>query len=112
MNREGLFSAALGITPPWVVTAVTFSKERKRIDITLDFPRGSTFPCSVCGKAAKAYDTTEETWRHLNIFQYEAYLHARIPCVDCPDSGCGIKKITVPWARAGSGFTLFYLRPW
>lgn len=108
MNQEALFSAALGITPPWEVTAVTFSKEQKRLDISIDFPRGSTFACPVCGEAAKAYDTTEETWRHLNFFQYEAYLHARVPRVNCPNSGCGIKKISVPWARAGSGFTLLF----
>jgi len=108
MNQETLFSTALGITPPWEVTAVTFSKEQKRLDISIDFPRGSTFACPVCGEAAKAYDTTEETWRHLNFFQYEAYLHARVPRVNCPNSGCGIKKISVPWARAGSGFTLLF----
>jgi transposase len=108
MNQEALFSAALGITPPWEVTAVTFSKEEKRLDITIDFPRGSTFSCPVCGAEAKAYDTTEETWRHLNFFQYEAYLHARVPRVNCPNNGCGIKKIAVPWARPGSGFTLLF----
>jgi transposase len=108
MNQEALFSAALGITPPWEVTAVTFSKEEKRLDITIDFPRGSTFACPVCGAEAKAYDTTEETWRHLNFFQYDAYLHARVPRVNCPKSGCGIKKISVPWARPGSGFTLLF----
>jgi transposase len=108
MNQETLFSAALGITPPWEVTAVTFSKEEKRLDITIDFPRGSTFACPVCGEEAKAYDTMEETWRHLNFFQYEAYLHARVPRVSCPNSGCGIKKISVPWARPGSGFTLLF----
>jgi transposase len=108
MKEEALFSLALGITPPWEVTTVTFSKEEKRLDITIDFARGSTFPCPVCGAEAKAYDTKEETWRHLNFFQYEAYLHARVPRVDCPNSGCGIKKIVVPWARAGSGFTLLF----
>ncbi|WP_435548660.1 transposase family protein [Desulfobacterium sp. N47] len=43
-------------------------------------------------------------WRHLNFFQHEAYLTARVPRVDCGD--CGIKTVEVPWARSGSGFTL------
>lgn len=43
----------------------------------------------------------------MNFFQHEAYLHARVPRVDC-SHGCGIKQIDVPWARSGSGFTLLF----
>jgi transposase len=46
------------------------------------------------------------TWRHLNFFQHEAYLHARVPRVRCDK--CGIKTVNVPWARPGSGFTLLF----
>jgi transposase len=45
-------------------------------------------------------------WRHLNFFQHQAWLHARVPRVRCPN--CGIKKINVRWARPGSGFTLLF----
>lgn len=108
MQPEALFGIALGITPPWEVTEVAFSKESNRLDITIDFQRGATFACPVCGAPAPAYDTTEKEWRHLNFFQYEAYLHARVPRVNCPNEGCGVKQVTVPWARAGSGFTLLF----
>ncbi|MBF0562009.1 MAG: transposase family protein [Alphaproteobacteria bacterium] len=60
-----------------------------------------------CGAVGcKAYDTEEATWRHLNFFQHEAYLHARVPRVKCPD--CGVQRVSVPWARPGSGFTLLF----
>ena len=108
MQPEALFGMALGIVPPWEVTEVSFSKESNRLDITIDFQRGATFLCPVCGTPAPAYDTTEKTWQHLNFFQYEAYLHARVPRVNCPNEGCGVKQIQVPWARAGSGFTLLF----
>jgi transposase len=108
MQPEALFGMALGIVFPWEVTEVSFSKESNRLDITIDFQRGSTFPCPICGSSAPAYDTTEKTWRHLNFFQYEAYLHAFVPRVNCPNEGCGVKQIQVPWARAGSGFTLLF----
>ena len=108
MQPEALFGMALGIVPPWEVTEVSFSQEANRLDITIDFQRGATFACPVCGAPAPAYDTTEKTWRHLNFFQYEAYLHARVPRVNCPNEGCGVKQIQVPWARAGSGFTLLF----
>jgi transposase len=76
MQPEMLFGMALGITPPWEVTEVAFFKESNRLDITIDFQKGATFACPVCGAPATAYDTTEKEWRHLNFFQYEAYLHA------------------------------------
>ena len=50
--------------------------------------------------------TPSGTWRHLNFFQHEAYLHARVPRVRCDK--CGIKTVNVPWARPGSGFTLLF----
>ena len=108
MNPESLFGIALGINPPWEVVGIEFSKEAKRLDIKISFQRGATFDCPVCGAPVPAYDTTEKTWRHLNFFQYEAYLTARVPRVKCPNAGCGVKQVQVPWARAGSGFTLLF----
>ncbi len=55
-------------------------------------------------RGCPAYDTEERTWRHLNFFQHETYLHARVPRAECPQ--CGVKTVAVPWARPGSGFTL------
>lgn len=108
MQSEALFGLALGITSPWEVTSVTFDKASNRIDIHIDFQRGGKFPCPVCGNPSPVHDTTEKEWRHLNFFQYEAYLHARVPRVKCPSSDCGVKLVQVPWARAGSGFTLLF----
>lgn len=108
MNPESLFGIALGIVFPWQVEGVEFSKESKRLDIKIGFQRGATFACPVCGKQAPAYDTKEKTWRHLNFFQYEAYLTARVPRVQCPGPECGVKQVSVPWARDDSGFTLLF----
>ena len=108
MNPETLFAVALGIVPPWEVVGVEFSQENKRLDIKIDFTRGSTFACPVCGTAAPVHDTTEKTWRHLNFFQYETYLTARVPRTKCSGTDCGVKQVQVPWARTGSGFTLLF----
>jgi transposase len=103
-----LFAAALGVTPPWEVEGIEFSKEDKRLDIKIGFRRGATFPCPVCGTAAPVHDTHEKTWRHLNFFQFDAYLTARVPRVKCPNTDHGVKQVPVPWGRAGSGFTLLF----
>jgi transposase len=107
MRDTDLFRMALGIEPPWVVTKSEFDVVAKRLDIHLDFARGSRFACPQCGvSGCAAYDSEDKTWRHLNFFQHEAYLHARVPRVTCRD--CGIKQVSVPWARPDSGFTLLF----
>lgn len=43
----------------------------------------------------------------LPSFQFEAWLHAEVPRVAC--TACGkTTQVPVPWARAGSGFTLLF----
>jgi transposase len=110
MNDLTLFQLALGLENPWFVSSSTFDVDKKRLDIRIDFKPGSTFTCPHCGqKGVKAYDTTEMTWRHLNFFQDEAYLTARVPRISC--SECGVVKLqSFPWARRESGFTLLSRR--
>jgi len=107
MRDIEIFQLALGLTPPWEVVSSDFDPQQKRLDIKIDFPRGSTFVCPKCGQPGhKAYDTVEKTWRHLNFFQHEAYLTARVPRIRCDK--CGFQRVTVPWARFASGFTLLF----
>jgi transposase len=102
-----LFQMALGLGAPWHVARSEFDAASRRLDLYLDFASGGTFPCPECGaRGCKAYDSTEKTWRHLNFFQHEAYLHVRTPRVRC--RRCGVKLVEVPWARHGSGFTLLF----
>jgi transposase len=107
LRDTNLLQLALGLTPPWTVTHADFDPEAHRLDIEIDFAPGSRFACPTCGAAdCPAYDTERKTWRHLNFFQHQAYLHARVPRVRC--DGCGIKTAGVPWARPDSGFTLLF----
>jgi transposase len=108
VDQKTLFAAALGLATPWEVWSVRFQPKEKRLDISIGFPPGSLFTCPICQSPnAKAYDTDEKGWRHLNFFEHEAWLNARVPRVKC-DQGCGVKRIDVPWARPGSGFTLLF----
>jgi len=106
MDDIKLFQLALGLTPPWQVRDCRFDPTQRRLDIDLDFPKGSEFACPECGAPAKAYDTQDKQWRHLDFFQHACQLHARLPRVNCPK--CGVRQVSVPWARPGSGFTLLF----
>ncbi|MGZ6639804.1 MAG: ISL3 family transposase [Solirubrobacteraceae bacterium] len=102
-----LFQAALGLSEPWQVASVEFDPAGKRLDLRIDFEKGSRFACPECGRAdCPVHDTEEKTWRHLDFFQHQAYLTARVPRVLCPEHK--VRLVEVPWARERSGFTLLF----
>jgi len=107
MRETDLFAQALGLAAPWFVDECRFDAQQKQLDLYLDFTPGGLFACPHCDRIeCKAYDTEEKTWRHLNFFEHVTYLHARTPRIECP--GCGVKTVSVSWAREDSGFTLLF----
>lgn len=107
MRDTTLMQQALGLTTPWTVVRSDFDSEVGRLDVQIDFIPGSRFACPNCGATdCPAYDTQRKTWRHLNFFQHQTYLNARVPRVRCET--CGIRQVGVPWARSDSGFTLLF----
>ena len=104
---ESLFTSALGLRAPWRVEKVELDTGRRRIDfdLTCDAKR---LACPVCGLADQGiHDRQKRDWRHLDFFQYEAWLHAEVPRIAC--SGCAkTTQMEVPWAREGSGFTALF----
>src|SRR6266516_6276715 len=94
MRDLELFSRALGLQEPWRVVEPSFEA-------------GARFACPVCERPGCAvHDTSEQSWRHLDFFQHQAYLRARVPRVRCPEHG--VRQVELAWARAGSGFTLLF----
>lgn len=102
MNIQNqLFEAALGITEPMYIESVTLDGNALRINVK--FRRGAEFPCPVCGKLCKCYDSKREQWQHLHFWQYRTFVTFDTPRVQCSD--CGIRKFVPPWTRANSDFT-------
>jgi transposase len=104
---EALFTSALGLQLPWAVGDVKLDTAKRRIDFEV-LCKGSRFACPQCGQAdQRIHDRLRRSWRHLDFFQFEAWLHADVPRVAC--TGCGkTTQMSVPWAREGSGFTALF----
>jgi transposase len=104
---EALFTSALGLQAPWVVREVRLDTAKHRIDFDVECKQ-PLLACPACGAAGqKVHDRLQRSWRHLDFFQYEAWLHAEVPRVGC--TACGkTTQMSVPWAREGSGFTLLF----
>lgn len=109
MNSAQLFEMALGLESPWFIKDIQMSKEEGKthgqIDIYLDFQRGHRFR-DASGHRCAVHDTVERTWQHLNFFQHTCLLHARLPRL--ATAAGKAETAAVPWARAGSGFTLLF----
>ena len=104
---EALFTSALGLQVPWVVEDVKLDTAKRRIDFEIRC-RATRLACPACGAAAQpVHDRLRRSWRHLDFFQFEAWLHCDVPRVACGGcGGCGkTTQLGVPWARPGSGFT-------
>lgn len=110
MFTKPLFEIALNIQEPWYIKDIQFNVENKRLDIYIDFRRGAIFHYesakeNIAGDF-KAYDTVDKEWRHLNFFEHECYLHARIPRLNINKT---VKRlIEPPWSGLSNGFTLLF----
>lgn len=109
MNSNEIFTIALNLSRPWFVETATFNASDssliKELHLYINFERGGEFELED-GTLCKAYDTEDRVWQHLDFFQHKCYLHARVPRVE--ESNGSIKRVSVPWARANSGFTLMF----
>jgi len=109
MNSKEIFSLAIGLSEPWFIREIELRKPEGTIsgelNIYIDFKRGSRFVYEGIPDSS-VHDTVERKWQHLNFFQHNCYLNARVPRIKLPNGK--VKTIQVPWARKGSGFTLLF----
>lgn len=105
---DKLFTAALQLQKPWYVERVEFEKGpgrgTKELHIYLKHLPRVKF--SVEEEEYSVYDHQERVWRHLNFFEHECYIHARVPRVKTKSGNTLL--VDVPWAQAGSSFTLLF----
>lgn len=110
MLTKELFELALHIQSPWYIEDIQFNPDSKRLDIYINFYKGSLFHYESAAENItgdyKAYDTQFKEWRHLNFFEHECYLHARVPRVKIDDDI--IRLISPPWSGIGNGFTMLF----
>ena len=72
-----------------------FDQENKRLHIYLNYRRDAKFSCPHCENANnKVHDIVNQdrTWKHLDFWEYETILQARLPrikCSECNNSAVG-----------------------
>ena len=76
MNNLDLFSLALGLQSPWILTSVKLEEgqnKQKELHISISHSRGSQF-IDESGVMCGVHDTKERVWRHLNFFEHECII--------------------------------------
>lgn len=107
MQDIEVFRQLLGLTPPWEVTSVELKLAEGHVEVLVGHAPGRKFPCAKCGRELPVADHAEErTWRHLDTFEYQTRLRARVPRVSCSEHGK--LQVQVPWAEPRSRFTLMF----
>ena len=106
MDELQIFTLALGLEAPWHIEALQFepTDSGKVLHITVGHEKRTQFAYE--DQSYAVYDHQERTWRHLDFFEHECYLHARVPRVKT--SSGQVKLVEVPWAKPGSSFTLLF----
>ena len=111
MSPNDLFAEALPLRRPWIISDSRLESkpgEPRRLHLTVDLEEGCRrLACPECDAPdCPVHDRLDRQWKHLNFWQYETILSARVPRVKC--DRCGVHQVGVPWAREGSGFTLLF----
>ena len=109
MRDTDFFREVLGLKKPWKVDRVSVSSEQKEVDVWFEHRCRAKFVCPECRLPLPIYDhVPARRWRHLDHGGWLTWVHARIPRVFCLEHG--VRQATVPWALAGSRFTLAFER--
>jgi len=107
MQDRELYRQILGIESPWYVERVDLQLKQGEIHVYLEHKEEVEWRCPECEKACTLFDhQPERQWRHLDTCQYRTVLHARVPRSDCAEHGA--RGVRLPWAEAGSRFTLLF----
>lgn len=96
----------LGISKPWYIKKIELLGEdpQRELHIYIDHEKLTRFHHG--DRDYAVYDHQPRVWHHLRFFQYECFLHARVPRVKLDDGK--VKLIEVPWSQSGSSFTLLF----
>lgn len=105
MTNE-LFEQALGIAAPWYVNGVDFNVGERRLTVNVDFVAGSRFTVEGHEGEHPVHDTVVKRYQHLNFFQHQCFLEARVPRCKLPDGS--VRHVAPDWEGRLSGFTLLF----
>jgi transposase len=109
MHDVELYQQILGLSSPWSVERVELDAVAQRVVVSVSHAEGVRWRCPQCDRECTTYDHGDErTWRHLDTCQFQTFLRARVPRMNCPVHG--VVQAEVPWAEPRGRFTMLFER--
>lgn len=106
MDEVSLYERILQLKPPWCVEYVERNEKDGAVTVHVGIDDEAQLPCPVCSKSAPRYDKRTRRWRHLDTCQFQTYVVADVPRINCEQHGC--LTIEVSWAERNSRFTQMF----
>jgi len=106
MDQQTLYERILGLSSPWHVTGVDLNEDHQEVTVHVSCDAGVKLPCPLCGQPSPRYDSRRRTWRHLDTCQFQTWVTADVPRVQCAQHGC--RTVQVPWAEGNSRYTQLF----
>jgi len=100
------YAQLIGLERPWQVSRVEVSHEDQEVRIFVTRASRPKLRCPECDRPCGRYDGRERRWRHLDTMQYQTFLIAEVPRVECAEHG--VRQVAVPWSDPGSRFTALF----
>ena len=110
MQDTELYRQILGLPSDWIISDVILDLVAQTVRVFAEPDlEVAKMLCPNCQGVCPVYDLRESrTWRHLGSCQFQTFLVAKLPRVNCQDHG--IQTISVPWSDAYSRFTHLFER--
>jgi transposase len=106
MDEVTLYERILQLQPPWYVEWVELNEADDAVTVHVAIDEDVQLACPMCGKSGPRYDKRQRRWRHLDTCQYQTYVVAEVPRVQCEQHGC--LTVEVSWAQRNSRFTQMF----
>lgn len=120
MTDKELLRQMLGIEEPWGITEVNFKVKERLLEVRVECRRQVW--ADEQGRRLHVHGYAERQWRHLDAFQFQTIIRARVPRLLYPgpeddgnDEGGGsasrrgrTELVPVPWAEKSSRFTALF----
>ena len=109
MHDTELYRQILGLGTPWRVEEVELNLPDLLVLVHVSYPPETQWRCPECERLVPIYDHREpRQWRHLDSCQFQTYLVASVPRVNCPEHG--VQTVPTSWSSEHSRFTHQFTR--
>jgi len=106
MDEKSLYAHILNLSAPWQVESLSLDENAGSVTVVVGIAKNTLLICPTCGQQCPVHDHRHRKWRHLDTCQFMTVVEANVPRVMCPTHGC--QTLPVPWAGAGSRYTLLF----